>query len=390
MWQIESACLPQALMESSGFSVGWETGLVVGDTLPAVSQLLIANFFHFQSYSRADCRLRWATLRCNDVLIGAAPVVQLPRCPIPSLLNTFWRTRLNWLSPFFKRNIILVDTSFLAYLPISPILGTDDLDAASARQRLCEFIWDELSPDSLTVTEPEQRAYLGVPQGWDQYTTLPIALIDLAKHSSFEDYVRSLSQKRRRNLRKEQQAFSAASGTIEHTEGPLSQDSDILHELINCLKASESRARIVAPYNSVMIDQAAFASQRQTLFIARIGGKIVGFMSFLRDRDNWLQLHGGFDYQQSLTGYAYHNLIYHAIERAIDADVQGMLMGPLNNEAKRRASTKLLPMVNCVKQRSGFDRLLSRLWLYKRLGAYAGPFEPFRVTKPSASCSHWR
>lgn len=372
-------------MKSTGYTTQWEHTLVIADRLPPVSQLLITNFNHFQRYSSIDCRLLWATLRYNQRLVAAAPVVQLTRCPIPSLLNISWRMRLSWLNLFLKRNIVLVDTSFMGYMAVSPILSLEEFDASLARRQLCDFIWTELAPDSLTVTEPAQLACLGETKGWDHYTTLPIALIDLTSQCSFEGYVNSLSQKRRRNLRKEQQAFRAASGTIEQVEGPLRADSAMVHDLIDCLKASEQRARIVAPYNTVMIDQDAFAGQRQTLFVARIDGNIVGFISVLRDGHTWLQVHGGFDYQQSLAGYAYQNLIYHAIEQAIDSGAQGILMGPLNNEAKRRASTKLLPMVNSVRQRSGLDRVLSRLWLYQRLGVYLGPFEACAITKRNTS-----
>jgi predicted N-acyltransferase len=182
-----------------------------------------------------------------------------------------------------------------------------------------------------------------------------------------------LSQKRRRNYRKENQAFIAAGAKIECVEGPLSRDSKILRSLIKFLRASEARATVYAPFNNVMINPSAFATQKQTLLVASICNKPVGFIAFVHAGEVFMQVHGGLDYQQSELIFAYHNLIYAGIREAISRGLRLVTMGPLNNETKRRASTELVPMVVSVKNHSLIDRLLARNWFYPRMGAYFAP-----------------
>jgi hypothetical protein len=98
-----------------------------------------------------------------------------------------------------------------------------------------------------------------------------------------------------------------------------------------------------------MINPSAFATQRQTLLVASICNKSVGFIAFVHAGEVFMQVHGGLDYQQSELIFAYHNLIYAGIREAIFRGCRLGAMGPLNNETKRRASSKLVAMQANVK-----------------------------------------
>lgn len=343
------------------------------DALGGSKHELIANFNHFLPYSSKKCILSWAVLRREGRLIGAAPVVRLIQSPLPMMLVPRWRRRLSWLSPLIRKTTLLVDTSFLAYDAASPFLAAPGEDHSEIRQQLCNFLLRERKVDTVWISEPEDEAWLCSGGGWDQFLTLPIARIGLDKICSFDEYLAGLSQKRRRNYRKENQAFIAAGAKIECVEGPLSRDSKLLRSLTKFLRASEARATVYAPFNNVMINPSAFATQKQALLVASICNKPVGFIAFVHAGEGFMQVHGGLDYQQSELIFAYHNLIYAGIREAISRGLRLVTMGPLNNETKRRASTELVPMVVSVKNHSLIDRLLARNWFYPRMGAYVAP-----------------
>ncbi len=353
----------------------WESSLEPG-ALGSTAHELIDNFNHFQHHSSATCLLSWATLRQEGKLIGAAPVVRLKRCPAPMLLVPHWRRRLRWLNPFMRKNILLLDTAFLAYDAVSPFLVAPGSDSAAIKQQLCNFLVQQRNIHTVWITEPAREADWAREKGWDQFQTMPISQITLEGIHSFEAYLAKLSQKRRRNYHKESQAFLAAGASIETQEGPLKKDPIRLASLIECLQASEAKSKLYAPFNEVMIDPDAFATQKQTILVASIAGKPVGFMAFVQAGVHWMQVHGGLDYQQSTVAFAYHNLIYAGIREAISRGCQVMTMGPLNNETKRRASTTLVPMVVSAKHHSPADRLLARTWFHARLGIYTGPLKP--------------
>jgi len=362
-----------AVTRSTSFVAAWESSLEPG-ALGGTKPELIANFNHFQHHSSATCLLSWATLRHEGELIGAAPVVRLNRCPAPMLLVPHWRQRLRWLNPLMRRNILLVDTSFLAYDAASPFLLAPGADRAAIKQQLCNFLVQQRNVHTVWIAEPAGEPGWARDGGWDQFQTMPISQISLEGIDSFEAYLAKLSQKRRRNYHKENQAFIAAGATIEILEGPLTQeDPKRLATLMDCLRASEARSKIYAPFNEVMINPDAFATQKQTILVASIDGKSVGFMAFVQAGACWMQVHGGLDYQQSSIAFAYHNLIYASIREAISRGCQLMTMGPLNNETKRRASTALVPIVVTTKHHWLADRLLAKAWFHARLGTYTGP-----------------
>jgi hypothetical protein len=97
----------------------------------------------------------------------------------------------------------------------------------------------------------------------------------------------------------------------------LSRDPKLIGSLIILLRASEAKSRVYAPFNNVMINPSAFATQEQTLLVASICNEPVGFMSFVQAGEVFMQVHSGPDYQQSELIFAYHNLIYAGIREAI-------------------------------------------------------------------------
>ncbi len=276
------------------------------------------------------------------------------------------------LGPLARKTTLLVDTSFLAYDDRSPFFSLPDANRSAVKMAISKFLKAQRRVDSVWIAEPPAEASWAAREGYYQFQTLPMVHVELGGCTSLDDYAASLSKKRRRNFRHERDAFAAAGATIERHEGPLVDRADLVEQMLACLRASAVHSAFTVPYNDVLTDPQAFAAQRQTALVARVAGRVVGFMSFLEDGGRLMQCHGGLDYDRSLDVQAYHNLIYAGVELAIERRCRLMSMGPLNNETKRRAGTALRPMVASLWNRNPVDALVARKVFIKNFEAYCG------------------
>jgi hypothetical protein len=334
---------------------------------------IAANFIHYSGYSSPATSLFWAKAYAGDGLAAAVPVVRLTRRRATDVLRAPLRRWLGpILGPFAKKTTLLVDTAFLAYDDRSPFLCAADVDRLAVKRAVSDFLKAQRKVDTVWISEPPGDAAWAADQGYVQFHTLPMVHVPLDGCRSLDDYVAGLSKKRRRNFRHERETFAAGGATIETHRGPLASQPELLAGLLDCLAASAEHSQFTVPYNDVLTDPQAFAAQRQTALVARAGGRVIGFMSFLEHGDRLMQCHGGLDYQRSHELLAYHNLIYAAIAHAIAGGRRLVSMGPLNNETKRRAGGELRPIVSSLWNKNPIDALVARKLFVKNFEVYRG------------------
>jgi predicted N-acyltransferase len=276
------------------------------------------------------------------------------------------------LGPFARKTTLLVDTAFMAYDDRSPFLTVDGVDRTEVKRAIAGFLKAQRKVDSVWMSEPPEEAAWAAREGFCQFQTLPMVHVELPGGGSLEEYAAALSKKRRRNFRHEREAFAAAGATIETHRGPLESHGALVDELLACLRASAEHSQFTVPYNDVLTDPRAFAAQRQTALVARVGGRVVGFMSFVEDGERLMQCHGGLDYERSHEVQAYHNHIYAGIEYALARGCRMMSMGPLNNETKRRAGSTLKPIVASLWNKNPIDAFVARKLFVKNFEVYRG------------------
>ena len=323
----------------------------------------LANFTFFMNYSTPATQLFLAKVYAEDQLVAVVPVVRLVKRKSTDMLRPPLKRWLGILfGPLAIKTTLLVDTAFLAYDNRSPFHfrpeGPTGADRQAIKRALSDFLKAQRGVHTVWITEPAGETAWAAAEGYDCFGILPMVHVPLEGYQSMDQYVAGLSKKRRRNYRAERKRFSAAGATIDRVQGPL--DDDFARQLLVCLKASARRSALEVPYNDVLTDPKAFQAQAQQVFVARMEGSVIGFMSFLADGNRLLQCHGGLDYQRSYQAQAYHNLIYTAIEYAVENGYQRLAMGPLNNETKRRLGQELMPMVACLWNRYPLDALIAR------------------------------
>lgn len=353
-------------------------GPLADDEIESLGQAnLLRNAQHFGPYSTRDTELFWVRVEQDGQFAAAVPVVRLRKRRATDMLRDPVRRWLGpVLGPVAKKTTLLVDTAFLAYDDRSPFRRVGDVDPLPIKLAVSAFLRAQRGVDTVWISEPADSAGWArqtdhpAAKGYQQFYTLPMVHVATAGHETLAQYVASLSKKRRRNFRHERAQFEQAGGRFETHRGPLSQP--LLDELLRCLRASAAHSQFVVPYNDVLTAPAAFAAQRQTVIAARVDGSVVGFMSLIDDGQRLYQCHGGLDYGRSHEVYAYHNLIYRAIEVAIEGRLSVLSMGPLNNETKRRAATDLKPIVASLWNRNPGDRLAARVFFAKNFEVYRG------------------
>ena len=369
-----------ATSENDALSIDAVASLTLEEIDPFGAETL-ANFAHFVPFSSDATELFWVRVQRDGRLLAIVPVVRLKKRPATDMLNPPWNRVLRLLfGPLAKKTTLLVDTSFLAYDYVSPffVLG-DDTTRAVVRKKVVDFLKRQKRVDTVWISEPASEASWAPAEEFLCSYILPMVRIELSGIGNLDEYLASLSKKRRRNFRSQRRSFEGSGATIDVAEGPLS--GDLGAAVYACLEQSAVRSAFHVPYNDVWTNRDAFLSQRQLVLIAKLGGRVVGFMSFLECEDRLLQCHGGLDYQASQPIHAYHNLIYRAIEYAISAGKRRLSMGPLNNETKRRGGTEELPVVGCLWNRYPLDRLVARTIFQKNFEVYRGPYPA--VANPS-------
>jgi hypothetical protein len=347
---------------------------ITPDEVSAVNGGAVAtNFAFFIPYSSKDTELFWVKAFAGEEIAAAVPVVRLRKRRATDMLR---RPLRRWLGPIIgplaRKTTLLVDTAFMAYDDRSPFLTADDVDRIELKGAVSDFLKSQRKVDTVWISEPLPECDWAVAEGYTQFHTLPMVHIDFGGCASLDDYAATLTKKRRRNLRHERETFAQAGATIERHEGPVGQNRGLLEQLLKCLAASAAHSQLTVPYNDVLTDPQAFAAQRQTLLVARVGLEVVGFMSFIKDGDRLMQCHGGLDYRRSHEVLAYHNLIYAGVEYGIEVGCRQMSMGPLNNETKRRAGGALKPIVASLWNRNPVDALVARKVFVKNFEVYSG------------------
>ncbi len=338
----------------------------------------LENMAGYAAFSTKKTQVLFAEVFHGDRRVCAAPVVRLRRRKATDMLRQPLKRWLGLLfGPLAYKTTLLVDTSFMAYDSRSPFCCEEGVDREAVKRAVAAFLKKQRRTDTVWITEPEGESAWAAEAGFDRFRTLPMVHVDVSGYSSLDDYIAGLSKKRRRNCRTERERFASAGATIEFVEGPF--DGEIADEMLGCLAASAERSTLTVPYNDVLTHADAFRAQQQFGLVARLDGKMIGFMSFIESGGVLMQAHGGLDYVRSTEVQAYHNLIYAAIGLAIERGCNRLSMGPLNNETKRRAGTDLLPMAACLWNKNPVDALVARQLFIRNFQVYSGPIDSDQV-----------
>ncbi len=341
------------------------------EDLSRLNRPTVDNFQHFAAFSSPATELSYLRITRQGSWVGMVPVVRLSKRKSTDLLTP----RLRWwlgmlLGPLARKTSYLLDTAFLAYEHASPFAIASEYAPRRAEvvAAVVRHLKAQRGIESIWISEPTGVSPLDAEKNFDAFPMIPLVHIRIAGCGSLNRFLETTTKKRRRNWRQQRMDYDRAGAVTELLTSPF--NGQMLASMQECLRASAARSAFFVPYNDVLTDPQAFATQSQVALISRVGDRVIGFMTFITSGQGMLQTHGGFDYDLSLKSKAYHNLTYDAVAYAIQQGLDWVSLGPLNNETKRRLGTHLLPMTAYLWNRYPLDRWVARQWFIKNFQTY--------------------
>jgi len=181
--------------------------------------------------------------------------------------------------------------------------------------------------------------------------------------SSFEEYLKSLDYKTRKNVRREIKKCEENGITIslEHEFAGFSSILSNLHSNLFLRYNNDSESPFGAPYFQAL---SKYAKDKTKIFIARKQGKIVGFSLSLQHK-NMLDVHFcGFDYEhQTKADFTYFNIAYYSpIQMAINEGITTIHFRRAAEEIKLKRGCKPEETYGLLKCQSRLIGLIFHLY----------------------------
>ena len=342
---------------------------------------LIDNAAPFARHATERTRLSWVKVRRDGELVGVAPALRLVKYRATRLLEPSSRKWMDpLLGPFARRTTCMVDASFMAFRHADPFVATDAVSPAVVRDAVVAHLKSCRDVESLMISEPQGDPTWALDNDFIPFLQLPLVRVELDRLGTLDEHLKAIGQKRRRNFRKERELFAKQGGTMEVLAPPL--EPSLVGELHRLLLASSANNRALEiPFEDLMNSRAAFEEQQQWVIVARVDGALAGFFGFIPHGSTLAQCHGGLDYEHSLRVKAYPNLIHEAVVYAIEHGFERVTLGPLNNEAKRRAGT-LVPVMASFWARDPLTRWMTKRVFLPRFQVFGGLLGPGSAGEP--------
>jgi uncharacterized protein len=154
--------------------------------------------------------------------------------------------------------------------------------------------------------------------------------------SSWEDYLRSLSSRRRIRVQSERRSYLEGPLTTDIATGPGSIGEDLVDLRCNLRKRyglPDQRERTINEFDALV----RHCGDELVVIRSRGDGETLGFVIYLRDEDSMYARTAGFDYDRlTIRDFCYFNIVYYdALEWGLPLGVRRIEVGLANYPAKR-------------------------------------------------------
>ncbi|MBI1839897.1 MAG: GNAT family N-acetyltransferase [Verrucomicrobia bacterium] len=198
---------------------------------------------------------------------------------------------------------------------------------------------------------------------------------------SYEDYLQALDAKYRRNARDQLKKLASAGCVLEPLVD-LEPDAARLHELYLAVHEKAS-VRLVTLPRDFLPELAKAAGRDFHCTVARQGGRIVGFVTHLRDGETAIAYYIGFDRELAGQGVPlYLRLLHSTIDQAIAWGCKRLSLGRTALEPKAAMGAKPEPMTAWMRHRVPALNWVLRGLINTVDHEEAPERNPFKTTKP--------
>ena len=250
----------------------------------AFGNAALDNFVHYAQFSTPRLVLFFVKVFRQGRFLGLSPVIKIIKNKSTNLLRASAR---RWagplLGPLSRKTTYMLDTAFMGFQYVTPIFCVDPAHEPSVRNCIFEHLKSKKEVDNIWIAEPAGDLTWAAQNGFESFDTLPSVQVRVAGYANIENYLASLSKKRRKNFRQDRRPFDQHGVTIDYFEPPL--PPNLKADMHRCLvRSAENNAKhhdLVVPFEDLQIHRQAFLTQPQHSLVARVGEQVIGFFSFL-------------------------------------------------------------------------------------------------------------
>ncbi len=237
----------------------------------------------------------------------------------------------------------------------------------------------------VTESAPEQLPLLGKLTNYGyQLAPSPPYYYFPSKFRRFSDYCQALQAKYRANVRRAQQHFLQSGFAISHLSKAQLFDAfgpDLYQLYLAVVKKSAYRFEVLE--HDFFQQLIRHQSDRLLLTLAVKEERTVGFMLSLFSHKRFYLLFAGLDYQANRQTNVYYNLVYAAIEQALEkGPFDSIHVGQAADTFKARLGCQAVPMTLLLKARTRLGRILLD-WFGQDMLTSPPPQPNYRVFKVS-------
>jgi predicted N-acyltransferase len=232
------------------------------------------------------------------------------------------------------------------------IAAVEKQATADSARSICWLYFVE-NEDPLLDAALRHRGYASVVVDAECYLPIP--------WERFDDYLSSFRAEYRGMIRHEMAVFDDAGVEVElHDAKALGVE----------LAALERQWRVkygrTPPLEEILADYEelrSYLASSLRVFVARLGGRPIGFTVFLQDGDTWYARFGGFDYSAGNLFLYFNLLFYRPIQTLVECGARCVHYAQKSHEAKRSRGCLLRNVLAYVRLPEGWSHVGATLEL---------------------------
>jgi len=298
--------------------------------------------------TKTDIEIMVLEIESDGTLVGVATIMRLKKLRAYKYISSTL-TKIIETSSILQKIFPNFDIGFLE-VPISNYSGlfTSEQTTQNERNIILEKIVDfckiNFSMDAFCIKEDSPNVEESIPKNFNKLSFIPNSSLDI-RDKSFEEFIGSLTKKKRRKFRIDRSMLEKEGGSIELIDNP-SLISDELYQLYlkTNLRKELKDDYIPTPLSigkEFFDNLSHFKLLNTKALVAKVDCKIIGYCLLMQDGETLYFKSVGLDYDLSFKTNAYFNLFYSTIEYGIEQGFKRIDYGITSYIFKKRMGCEL-------------------------------------------------
>lgn len=234
-----------------------------------------------------------------------------------------------------------------------------EIERLAGEQGVSAVFFRDFTDDDLALCDELQSL------GYRRVSNLPCARLSL-RWASFDDYLKDMRSEYRSKLLAQMKKFREAGGSVDYVKDAAGCAPELARLWRNTYEhAHEYRREILR--EDYFENVSRLSEDCTSVLLARVEGRLAGFLLLLEDDDVLTTLFCGLDYEYSRASAAYFNLFYETVRLAIERGFDEVDFGITCLAPKLDLGARAVPLHMYMKYRNPVGQRVVP-GLFERLG----------------------